>query len=74
MGPNCITFDPLSGEEFKVYLPNNYLGISPHPLKSQNPLIEVYTIVGTSESALKSAATSDWSQENDPARLDGVEL
>ena len=44
MGANRIYYDPSDGDEYKVFVPADYMRMSRHPLLNQAmPTIEVYT-------------------------------
>ena len=59
MGPNRIYYDAANGDDYKVYVPQDYLRMSRHPLQScQYPLIELYG-VSVSERSWKNANDMD---------------
>ena len=57
IGPNRIYYDPTNGDDYKVYIPCEYLRMSRHPLNATtHPLVEVYAVLTTNR---------EWKNAND---------
>lgn len=76
IGPNRIYYDATNGDDYKVHVPNDYLGMPRHSLLScTQPLIEIYG-VQTSNRDWKNAHEIDFcskqhdaDQRKDPAQM-----
>ena len=66
LGPNRIYYDASNGDDYKVYVPNNYLQMSRHPLLScQQPLIELHGVLTSNRQWKLANYLSDSAKELD---------
>ena len=63
VGSNRIYYESSSGDQFKVFVPRDYLRMNQHPIAHESqPLIEVY---GTSSSNSQVKLANQFTSEND---------